>query len=375
MRGGRAFACRNLGESARDPRLDGIVSQVGRVFVRPRRKLSKIALVAQRSQVTGGSLHLGLTPWLATEDMTSAGLAAQALQAEEMGFDSFWLPESHFEGPYGGRALPEPLLLLAAAATVTKRLRLGTTSYLLSIRNPLQAAEQVATLDILSAGRLILGIGRGFRDSLFRAFAIDPKRKRQTFECNLRVMRRAWSGAPVALGANARNIRLSPLPWQKPHPPLWMAAFGVQALRQAGRLGLPYLAAPMSSMARLQQNLHIHRQALMEAGMSPPAEVPLMRTVFVSVNTGALAAVREALRQSAAAMARSRPAVLGLTEDVNGWALVGRPNEVADGIEGYRERFGMTHLIATRLPVMGSELPNRRLLEKSLALLRELSPR
>ena len=75
-----------------------------------------------------------------------------------MGYDSLWVPESHF----GADALPEPLLLLAAMAAVTERIRLGTTSYLLTLRNAVQAAEQVAVLDQLCGGRLILGVGRGF---------------------------------------------------------------------------------------------------------------------------------------------------------------------------------------------------------------------
>ena len=105
------------------------------------------------------SLHVGITPWDLGSPQRADWLAEQAVFAEQLGFDSFFLPENHF----GGRgSVPEPLMLLAAVAARTRRIRLGTTSLLLPVRHPLQAAEQVAVLDQLSDGRVILGLGRGF---------------------------------------------------------------------------------------------------------------------------------------------------------------------------------------------------------------------
>ena len=119
-------------------------------------------------------LHLGLTPWLA-EPGSGDSLVDQAEVAEGLGFDSFWLPESHFTGR---GALPAPLLQLAAVAGRTRRLRLGTTSYLLPVRNALQVAEEVAVLDQLSGGRVILGVGRGVRPALFTAYGVPEREKR-----------------------------------------------------------------------------------------------------------------------------------------------------------------------------------------------------
>ena len=87
-------------------------------------------------------LHLGLTPWN-FHDMSAASLCDQAQFAEALGYQSIWVPENHF-GPH---AIPDPLMLLASMAGATQKIRLGTTSYLLTLRNPLQAAEQVAVLD------------------------------------------------------------------------------------------------------------------------------------------------------------------------------------------------------------------------------------
>ena len=97
-------------------------------------------------------LHLGLTPWTFPMGRSAAELAGQARLAEQLGYESFWLPENHFTGE---GAIPDPLMLLAAVAAATEHIRLATTSYLLPLRHPLQAAEQVAVLDQLSQGRVI----------------------------------------------------------------------------------------------------------------------------------------------------------------------------------------------------------------------------
>ena len=84
------------------------------------------------------TLHLGITPWQLNAP-SAAGIGEQAAFAESHGYESFWLPENHF----GEGALPDPLMLLASAAATTTSIKLATTSYLLTLRNPLQAAEQV----------------------------------------------------------------------------------------------------------------------------------------------------------------------------------------------------------------------------------------
>ena len=121
------------------------------------------------------SLHVGVTPWEMSAEMGAVQLGEQVERAEALGFDSFWLPEHHFGGT---GSVPAPLLLLAGAATRTRRLVLATTSLLLPVRHPLHVAAEVAVLDQLSGGRLILGLGRGFAASLFQAFDVPASRHR-----------------------------------------------------------------------------------------------------------------------------------------------------------------------------------------------------
>ena len=291
-------------------------------------------------------MHLGLTPWLLSASADADTLARQGQLAESWGYRSFWLPEHHFAR---SGAVPEPLMLLAAVAARTRTILLGTTSFLLPLRNPLQAAEQVAVLDRLSNGRVVLGVGRGYSSSLLSAFSVSAREKRRRFEWCLEHMIRAWRGEPVSLVDGAEPVIIAPQPVQAPHPPIWVAAFGPKALAQAGTLGAPYLASPMESKARLGNNYRLHAEACEAAGRPLPPEVPIMRTVFASSDSRLTERVRDDLDKWAGSSGAPRRSP-GAVDD---WAIVGEPELVRDRIDGYRQDLGMTHLVVTRLRIGG----------------------
>lgn len=303
-------------------------------------------------------LHLGLTPWN-FHDMSAASLCDQAQFAEALGYQSIWVPENHF-GPY---AIPDPLMLLASMAGATQKIRLGTTSYLLTLRNPLQAAEQVAVLDRLCGGRLMLGVGRGYAPEMLRAHHVPVAQKRKIFAWTLELMQRAWRGEPVTLDDNPENaVEVHPLPVQQPFPPIWVAAFGPKALAQAGRLGLPYLSSPMESLKTLEANYSQHLASAAEEGVAKPSEVPLMRTVFVSNDAKQIAKLRQLM------ISQGENSRLAEGESLDDWTIIGEPNYVRDRVSEYRERLGMSHMIATRIRVSGLEEAELR---GSVALLAE----
>lgn len=288
-------------------------------------------------------LHVGLTPWQLSHEQSAPALVRQAEFAEALGYASLWLPENHFSGR---GALPEPLLLLAAVAARTQRLQLGTTSLLLPVRHPVQAAEQIAVLDHLCEGRLILGLGRGYQSAMFKVFDVPLAEKRDRFEACLARMQQAWRGEPLDAESGAV---LAPLPLQKPHPPVWVAAFGPKALAQAGRLGFPYLASPMESLSTLAANYARWRRAAETAGHVPTRVIPVMRTTFISEDADLLASVRDRLTAAATAPASASGAAPAIEE----WAIVGTPEQALAAITHYRRTIGMTHLIATRLRIPG----------------------
>lgn len=303
---------------------------------------------------TQPTFHLGVGAWAIGHRRTAEDYAAQGALAEELGFHSYWLPENHF-GDH--TTLPAPLMVLAAVAARTHRLGLGTGSYLLPIRHPLAAAEEVAVLDCLSRGRVTLGIGRGYQGAMFRAFDVPVKEKRSRFEETLDVMIRAWSGEPIPVpppaskpGAPMESVTLSPLPVQRPHPPLWVAAFGPKALTQAGGLGLPYIASPVETMEVLGANLTHYWNALDAAERPRHQTVPVMRTTFVCDNPARVRQVKAALMEAARALAKTATSAMRRAGEspVEDWALVGEPNEISERIAKYREELGVTHLIATR---------------------------
>ncbi len=304
------------------------------------------------------ALRLGMTPWHMNSGMQADALCRQAELAEEWGYDSFWLPESHFAGT---PSVPEPMLLLAAVAGRTTTIKLGTTSYLLPIRNSLQAAEQVAVLDQLSGGRLILGLGRGFQANMLDAFKVEPSEKRQVFEQVLQAMLDAWSGKVV--GSAEHAAVMSPLPLQQPHPPLWMAAFGPMALRQAAKLGVPYLASPMESLQQLAKNHQLYNEALVEYGKTTPADIAVMRTIFISDDS----ALCRRIDQELTVLSKALP--IGMAAGEKSW-LVGNTEQVAEQVSRYRESLGLNYLIAARPRIKGLK---PQLCEESMRLVAQLA--
>ena len=299
------------------------------------------------------ALSLGLVPWKFHADTLAAALAEQAHQAEAWGYTSFFLPENHFSPRV---PLPDPLLLLAAAATATTHIRLGTTSWLLPIREPLLAAAQAASLDQLCEGRLILGLGRGYSADMLQAFGVPVGEKRRRLEEVLQRMLAAWSGEPVL-----KDQSLVPLPRQQPHPPLWMAAFGPKAIDQAARLGLPYFASPMESLAELSRNYALHAEALATHEQSASPTRAIMRTVFISDDRALTDEVhRKLAAQPRGPLATDNPPAV---EDI---CILGDANEVAEQVAHYQTALQLTHLVAVRPRITG--IPETALRESFAAL-------
>lgn len=320
----------------------------------------------ERWGVEGLSLGIALggaataAAWQRTLDWVDAG--------ERLGLHSVWLPEMHF----APGVTASPLVCLAALARRTRRMRLATTSLLLPIHHPRRIAEDLATLDHLSDGRLIVGLGRGFRAALFAAFGLDPATKRDRFDRSLDAILATWAGESVDWsGTPFDDLQDDPAaapvrPKQAPHPPLAVAAFGRLGLGQAARRSLPYLASPVEPFELIRENLAFHRES-MPPGAAPDAEVvPIMRTVFVSDDARIVASMMGRLEgeQRAQRSGARLPGALARAVDapIEARVIVGGTAEVIDRLGAYREELGMNLLVAR--PEMGGAPPEA--LEESL---------
>ncbi len=153
----------------------------------------------------------------------------QIVHAEQHGFDSAWIAQHHFHRDEGG--LPSPLVLLSYVAALTSRIRLGTGIITLPLENPIRAAEDAAVLDLLSNGRLELGLGSGGTPSSFTAFGYDVADKAAIYEKHLETFRTALSGSPIV--GDTRQYPPAPHLLER----FWQATFSVAGGTRAGKAG------------------------------------------------------------------------------------------------------------------------------------------
>ena len=208
--------------------------------------------------------HLPCAEWQ-SEGQRYQDILTQIELGDKVGFDTAWLAEIHFF-PNVSR-IASPLTVLAAAAQRTQRIRLGTAVTLLPLHNPLKIAEDAATVDVLSNGRLELGVGRGAAPSMFAGYNVPIEESRERFEESLTVIRKAWTSDRLTYEGkylHVKDLQVFPRPVQQPHPPLRIAANSPDTYQIAGRMGLPIFATPLiaGSMDKLREYIGAHRASL-----------------------------------------------------------------------------------------------------------------
>jgi len=206
----------------------------------------------------------------------------QLTLAESQGYHCAWLAEHHFSR-YG----IGPAIHLSAAnlAARTSTIRIGTAITILPFMHPLRVAEEVAMLDILSAGRIEWGVGRGYQGHEFQGYGVDINQSHKIFYEQLEVIEKAWTGEPFAHAGEFYNfdeLQCFPNPIQRPGPTVYIAALSPGTIEWAARSGYPVLADQFSPTARLEKNRQRYRDAAAEAGVPTPAGgTPTLRQVYV----------------------------------------------------------------------------------------------
>jgi alkanesulfonate monooxygenase SsuD/methylene tetrahydromethanopterin reductase-like flavin-dependent oxidoreductase (luciferase family) len=189
--------------------------------------------------------------------------------AESMGFGSIFSVEHHFLESFSHASAPEVLLAWAAANTTTMRIGHGVRLLPYPYNHPIRAAEQAATLDLLSQGRLEFGTGRSATLAELGGFGIDPAQTRGMWEESLELILKAWT-EPVVEHAgtyfNQPPRTMVPKPLQQPHPPLWMSCTSAESHEIAGRLGLGLLSFTLAlSIEELARRIALYRETIKTA--------------------------------------------------------------------------------------------------------------
>jgi len=205
---------------------------------------------------------------------------AEAQLAEACSFDACFFGEHHQDKD---GFLPSPLIVATAVAARTRTLRVGTSVILLPLYHPVRVAEDVITLDLVSKGRVVLGVGIGYQPADFRAFGIPMEHRVGLFEESVEILRRSFAGEPFSFRGKhyvLEDVQIRPRPYQTSGPPIWFGGSVGPAVRRAGQLADAFVGTPSTSLANALRLVESYRAAAREAGRTP--EVIMMRDAWVA---------------------------------------------------------------------------------------------
>jgi len=280
-----------------------------------------------------------------------------------------WLAELHFGGAFS--LLASPLMVVPVIAQRTRRIRIGTAVSLLPLHNPLSCAEQAATADLLSGGRLEFGVGRGSIPSQFHGFGVPVSENRGRFDEALEIIRRAWTQERFSYRGTyyqVEDVAVVPRPLQRPHPPIRVAVHTAESFAHIGDLGVPiYSGTTTTALPQLREYMALYRTHLAAAGHAWQSDqMALMLPVHVGTTS---AAARDAMRpgvlryyknlevifsQLPDSYADHLPRLKMIRETIanppyekffRDQAVFGDAAEVVDRLQAVRDEFGLSQII------------------------------
>ncbi|MEZ5853121.1 MAG: LLM class flavin-dependent oxidoreductase [Hyphomicrobiaceae bacterium] len=325
-------------------------------------------------------------------DMVSAldDQIAMVRHARDRGWDSL-LTGQHYLNEGNNKQL-QPVPFIARLAAEAGEMQIGLGILLLNLHNPIYTAETIATLDIIARGNFIFGIGLGYRDVEFDAFAVPKGERVKRFEEYLALVKELWTGKPVTydgptckLDKVVMNIR----PIQQPSPPVWVAANNDPAVRRAARLGDAWFINPHATLDSLTRMMAVYRDELKACGKPFPKDLPVFKEVFCAKD-----------RRTAIEMAA--PYLGGKYRDYAKWGqdkvmpddadfsksfedltqgrfIIGSPEECYEQLKPYWEDLGCSHIVIRTnwagMPVSTALSSMRLISDELMPAIRKATPR
>src|SRR5437867_7365536 len=311
-----------------------------------------------------------------------------AQAAEALGFGNVWLAEHHFS-TYGYLSRPAQLATYLAAKTT--RLRVGTAVIVVPLHHPLVVAEEIATLDLLSGGRLDVGLGRGYQHYEFERLGLELESGRARWEESVDVIMKAFQGRPFSYDGKIFKIpetTIFPQPVQKPRPPIWITAQSPDSVEGAVRRGFNVLTGgfgvPIERMAEFRR---LFDRVVAEVKPREPLEVGVQRAVYVADDDADARAAAEQARwnmrvtlslrnnyqrvEDGRAIPVPAPKEPSIDELLDRYLVIGTPDTCVRQIKRIQESVGITHFNCS---FWFGDLEHARVLRSMETFAREVMP-
>ncbi len=313
---------------------------------------------------------------------------AQMKAAEELGLDAVWLAEIHFQKERS--VLSSPLVVAAALAASTRRIKIGIAVQVLPLSHPLRLAEDVATVDHLSKGRLEFGIGRSGLPGHYQGFNIPYSESRERFLETLDILKKAWTLDRFSHDGryfHFHDVCIMPKPYQQPHPPIRMAATTEETYPLVGRMGLPLFVAPRTiSISELKRLVVGYDEGWSATGRPGRGDIGLSLPVYVAetdrrAQEEVEASTMHFFRTISLALRKSdtREAVaerlgqISYADVLREQVIYGSPEAVADRLRALREDLSFSSLSAWMN--CGGQIPSERVLTSMRLFAERVIPR
>ena len=332
-----------------------------------------------------------------TDEAAFATSFEQIDAAERWGLDAMWLAEIHVAPERS--VCSAPLTLASAIAARTSRMKIGTAVQVLPLCHPLRLAEEVATVDQISHGRLIFGVGRSGFPRTYEAYGVPYGESRERFAETLEILKRAWTEPSFSYQGkyySFDNVKVTPKPYQKPWPEIRVAANSADTFPQIARQGhAVFVAVRLGTLEELEPNITAYRQAWKEAGHPGEGKVFLRAPVYLADTDRAAreepeesimyfyrylgerledSATRSGVRAVEDRAARGRRLqTISYDDALREKLIVGSPERVADRLQGLKEHLGLDGILCEMN--CGTKIPHERVMRSLQLLCEKVSPR